>query len=74
MNAYQLKKGQQGIVESFTDPELAGRMIEIGIVPGATIMRLNRAPFKGALLIEVNAHKVAIRRTELEAIEVSIPE
>ncbi len=72
MNAYQLKKGQQGIVESFSDPELAGRMIEVGIIPGAAITRLSRAPFKGALLVEVNNHKIAVRKRELEAIEVRI--
>lgn len=49
---------------------LAYKLRQLGIMPGDTIQVIQRAPFGGPLLIEVNGRKVAIGRGVASKIEV----
>ena len=47
------------------------RLMEMGIVPGVSVMVVKTAPFGCPLEVRVRGYKLAMRRSEAEAIEVS---
>lgn len=66
--AVSLLIGESAKVIGFKDESLAGRFIEIGILPGKTIKIISQAPARGAYLVEVGTGKLALRKSELAAI------
>lgn len=47
------------------------RLMEMGIVPGVSIKVIKTAPFGDPLEVRVRGYKLAMRRSEAEAIEVN---
>ncbi|NOT36894.1 MAG: ferrous iron transport protein A [Saprospiraceae bacterium] len=52
-----------------TDPELAVRFFTLGIYPGKFIEIIRRAPFGGALYVQVDQSFFVLRKKEWEALE-----
>ena len=50
------------------------RLMEMGIVPGASVKLIKSAPFGDPLEIRVRGYHLAIRRSEAEQIEVQSAE
>jgi ferrous iron transport protein A len=46
--------------------------MEMGVIPGVSIMVVKAAPFGDPLEIRVRGYSLAMRRTEADAIEVSL--
>lgn len=47
------------------------RLMEMGVVPGASVKVVKMAPFGDPIEIRVRGYSLAMRRTEADAIEVS---
>ena len=50
------------------------RLMEMGIVPGARVLVVNRAPLGDPIRILVSNYHLAVRREEARSIEVAIQE
>ena len=47
-------------------------MMEMGVVPGAEVSIIKAAPFGDPLEVRVRGYSLAMRRSEADAVEVSI--
>ena len=54
----ELKKGQKGIIDSFTDYELSLKLLEMGCIPGEIIEVIRIAPL--AIFINNYPQKMAL--------------
>ena len=58
-----LREGEEGVLESLhLPPEVAGRLMELGFIPGARIRAGHAAPGGDPRVFEVDGSAVAIRR------------
>ena len=48
------------------------RLLEMGVIPGVTVQIVKMAPFGDPIEIRVRGYSLAMRRTEADAIEVSV--
>lgn len=48
------------------------RLMEMGVVPGAEVRMIKTAPFGDPLEVRVRGYSLAMRRTEADAVEVTI--
>ena len=48
------------------------RLMEMGVVPGAEVSIIKAAPFGDPLEVRVRGYSLAMRRSEADAVEVSI--
>ena len=48
------------------------RLLEMGLIPGVTVQVVKMAPFGDPIEIRVRGYSLAMRRSEADAIEVSI--
>ena len=48
------------------------RLLEMGVIPGVTVQVVKMAPFGDPIEIRVRGYSLAMRRSEADAIEVSI--
>ena len=67
-NLDQLKKGEAARVRDFTDPELALKLMEMGILAGSEIRLAFSAPLGDPLCIELNGALLAMRRKEAKTV------
>ena len=51
---------------------IARRIMEMGVVPGVTVSVIKAAPFGDPIEIRVRGYSLAMRKTEADAIEVSL--
>ena len=60
-----LGSGQRGVI---TELRFSGgkrrRLMELGFIPGATVMALQRAPFGGAVAYEIMGTVIALRSSD----------
>ena len=63
-----LKKGEKGFVSHFTNPNIAGKLMAMGVVPGAVVQVLRRAPFGGGLYVKADNICLALRGAEAASI------
>ncbi len=48
------------------------RLLEMGVIPGITVQVVKMAPFGDPIEVKVRGYNLAMRRSEADAIEVSI--
>jgi Fe2+ transport system protein FeoA len=63
---FDVKK--KGVITEIVDSPVAGKLMEFGILPGASFIVLNKASFNGPIFIQVGANRVVLRRDEASAI------
>ncbi|GAB4325406.1 MAG: hypothetical protein Kow0074_19110 [Candidatus Zixiibacteriota bacterium] len=69
----QMYPGQSGhVLEVTAEPALALNMLEIGLVRGAVVRYLRSAPWGDPIEIEVDGFLLSLRRSEADAIIVSV--
>ena len=56
------------------DNQITRRLMEMGVVPGASVRMIKSAPFGDPLEIRVRGYHLAMRRSEAERIEVQSPD
>ncbi|NJO86661.1 MAG: ferrous iron transport protein A [Lewinella sp.] len=66
--ATALIAGRSGLIERFTNEELAGKLLDIGVKPGARLQLVRRSPFGGCWYVKVDRLCLALRKSELACI------
>lgn len=64
----QLQQGQQAVIDRFSDQQLAGRLLAMGVLPGSSVRYIRDAPFGGGAYIQVDHFLMALRTEEAEMI------
>jgi Fe2+ transport system protein FeoA len=59
---------KQGVILEIMDSPVATKLMEYGILPGATFFVLNKAAFRGPVFIQVGSNRIVLRRSEASAI------
>jgi ferrous iron transport protein A len=68
----ELKQGQRAIIKSFTNTETYLKLMEMGCVPGESILLEQIAPFGDPISVKVSGYSLSLRINEAEHIEVEI--
>ena len=69
----QMKKGQSGTIASIkANGELGKRLLEMGLIPGATIRIQGRAPLKDPVAIRVMDSTLTLRNNEADHILINV--
>jgi ferrous iron transport protein A len=68
----ELKQGQRAIIKSFTNTETYLKLMEMGCVPGESILLEQIAPFGDPISVKVSGYVLSLRINEAEHIEVEI--
>lgn len=68
----ELKKGQPGIIDSFTDYELSLKLLEMGCIPGETIEVIRVAPLGDPIAISVAGYMLSLRKNEAATVRVKL--
>ena len=64
----ELKKGQKGLIDSFTDYELSIKLLEIGCIPGEMIEVIRISPLGDPIAISVAGYILSQRKAEAETV------
>lgn len=64
----ELKKGEQGIVESFSDEEFSAKLMEMGFLPGETVQVDLVAPLGDPVAVTVAGYQISLRKSEAACI------
>jgi ferrous iron transport protein A len=67
----ELKKGQEAVIDSFTDPVLSIKLMEMGCIPGETVVLEKIAPLGDPIAVKVSGYLLSMRRSEASTIVVS---
>lgn len=60
----QLNPGQKGTIVSFTDAQMAVKLMEMGCLPGETVEVERYAPFGDPIAIRVAGYQLCLRKAE----------
>ena len=66
----ELKKGQQAVIESFTDYDLSLKLLEMGCIPGETVEIARIAPLGDPIAISVSGYQLSLRKAEAATVRV----
>ena len=65
-----LKKGEEAIIESFSDEEMALKLMEMGCLPGEKVRLERIAPLGDPIAISVSGYMLSMRRDEAATINI----
>lgn len=65
-----LKKGEEAIIESFSDEEMALKLMEMGCLPGEKVRVERIAPFGDPIAISVSGYMLSMRKEEAATINI----
>lgn len=68
----ELKQGQRAIIKRFTNTETYLKLMEMGCVPGESILLDQVAPFGDPISVKVSGYVLSLRIKEAEHIEVEL--
>ena len=64
-----LSPGETAVIQTFNnDLILQSRLVEMGILPGAEIRLIKKAPFKGPIEFKIRGYEVSIRYRDAEQV------
>ena len=70
-NLSDLKLGTKAIIDSFSDKELALKLMEMGCLPGEKIHIERKAPLGDPIAISISGYVLSMRKAEAETILVN---
>ena len=68
----ELKKGQKGQIESFTDYELSLKQLEMGCIPGELVEVIRIAPLGDPIAISVAGYMLSLRKGEAATVRIKV--
>lgn len=68
----KLKVGYTGRIKGFTDDEIAGKLMVMGVLPGSRVQVVRIAPFKGGYYLRVDGVNMAVREQEADSIIMTV--
>lgn len=67
-HAASFRPGTEGIIDRFANPDLEGKLLDIGVRPGSRLRVIRRGPLGGGWYVKIDRHCLALRKQELECI------
>ena len=68
----ELKRGQEAVIDSFTDYEVSLKLLEMGCIPGEKITVDRIAPLGDPIAIVVSGYVLSLRKDEAAAVVVKV--
>lgn len=68
----ELKSGQKARILSFIDPLIGARLMDMGCLPGETLVVSKHAPLGCPLAIEISGVELSLRLKEAETVDVEL--
>jgi ferrous iron transport protein A len=68
----ELKRGQEAVIDSFTDYDLSLKLLEMGCIPGEKIRVTRIAPLGDPIAIWVAGYQLSLRKSEAATVRVRI--
>lgn len=68
----QLKKGEKGIIKSFTNDALSSKLIEMGCLPGELVVLSRTAPLGCPFAIYISGYELSLRKDEAASVLVEL--
>jgi len=65
-----LKKGEEAVIESFSDEEMSLKLMEMGVLPGEKVRLERIAPFGDPIAISVSGYMLSMRKDEAATINI----
>ena len=62
------QKGETSRIVGFRDPQIAGKLLSMGILPGNRIRLIRQAPFGGVWYVQADNLLIALRKKEVACI------
>jgi len=69
-NLASLKTGEKAIIDSFTDPELSVKLLEMGCTPGEEITMEKIAPFGDPIAFRIAGYTLSLRLAEAATVKI----
>lgn len=66
--AVHFTAGMSGIIDRFTNEDLAGKLLDIGVRPGSRLRIVRSGPFGGCWYVKIDRQCLALRKQELACI------
>ena len=67
-----MRKGQKGVIDSFTDYELSLKLLEMGCIPGEIIEVIRIAPMGDPIAVSISGYMLGLRKDEAITVNVRI--
>jgi len=68
----QLKEGIVGKIAHFTNDEIAGKMMTMGVLPGSKVKVVRIAPFRGGFYLRIDGINMVFRLHEANSIIMTV--
>ena len=65
-----MKPGEIGVIEGFTDEVVSVKLLEMGCLPGATVRFNFTAPFGDPICISISGYELSLRLAEASTITI----
>lgn len=63
-----LKQGEEGIIDSFSDTEMSLKLMEMGCLPGEKVSIERRAPLGDPIAISISGYLLSVRKDEADTV------
>ena len=64
----ELKQGEEGIIDSFSDTEMSLKLMEMGCVPGEKVFVERSAPLGDPIAISISGYLLSVRKEEADTV------
>jgi ferrous iron transport protein A len=68
----QLKAGIAGKIAHFTNDEIAGKLMTMGVLPGSRVQVVRIAPFRGGYYLKIDGINMVVRLQEASNIIMTV--
>jgi len=68
----ELKPGQEAVILAFSGEEVSIKLMEMGLVPGETILLEQVAPMGDPISVNVSGYHLSLRKSEADQIVVDV--
>jgi ferrous iron transport protein A len=63
-----LKLGEEGIIDSFSDTEMSLKLMEMGCLPGEKVTIERKAPLGDPIAISISGYLLSVRKEEADTV------
>lgn len=68
----KLKEGNTGRIAHFTDDQIAGKLMTMGVLPGSQVKVVRIAPFSGGYYLKIDGINMVVRFKEANSIVLEV--
>lgn len=68
----ELKCGERGVIDSFTDDEMSLKLMEMGCLPGDEVLMIFKAPLGDPVCIRIAGYSLSLRLQEASTVNLKL--